>query len=485
MKRLAQARHVAVKDVRVARNWIGGWLLLLGAAVVSTAAPVHAADGAAALRGVLVVAVAMLLAALFVQYDAAVERDAFWVTRPLTPAAVWLGKVMVTAIVLMLPALAVQAVAVAAHDADFATHVRILAASGAILAFWTTFAMVVAASTRSMRMFVLVTVGLITAALVVNTAIVARSHGPGIAYTHGGGVALLDPAHPLWRVVWPVLLLAIAALQYRKGRAARPLVPIAAAGVILSLGLAAWLSAATRGTARSPHSDAVELTATLAYSGALDNGVARYALHMALPQTKPGERYTLDEARAWIIRSDGRRDDVGVVHPRGRSPVAVNLGPEQVMRLSTGGGILVVVGRLYRQQLRHLPPLPTEAGRVTAGAGVRARIVEWHAAYASVDIVITDVSDRRRGPTFDRYEFSLASAAGERRLSTYRTEGTSYSLVLPRAVRVERMSLQPAATRPGGHGAATTSAEVPPDAVLSIRIWHDVEQWPLTVRARF
>jgi hypothetical protein len=110
-------------------------------------------------------------------------------------------------------------------------------------------------------------------------------------------------------------------------------VPIAAAGVTLSLGLAAWLSpsAPARGTARSPHRDAVELIATIAYADALDNGMAQYALHVALPRTEPGERYAIDETRAWIVRSDGRRDDVGAVHPRGRSSVAVNLGPEQVI----------------------------------------------------------------------------------------------------------------------------------------------------------
>jgi ABC-type transport system involved in multi-copper enzyme maturation permease subunit len=151
MKRWAQALHVARKDVRFTR-----WLLLAyGALAVMVAASwqlwfwpplsysVFAGGG--------LVLLGMIIAAVVVQDDSPARNDAFWQTRPLDPAAVFMAKLAYVGAALLAVALVAQAVALLGFGIGAGELARLLGGSALLYGALLALALLAASLTRGKR----------------------------------------------------------------------------------------------------------------------------------------------------------------------------------------------------------------------------------------------------------------------------------------------------------------------------------------------
>jgi hypothetical protein len=487
MTRLAQAVHVAVKDVRLAGYWLVAWAALLGFALLSALRLAPDPAGGALVTAVLVVVGAIVLAAVLVQQDAPLEPDAFWATRPLAPSAVWLAKLLAVVVLVMLPTLAGQAMVLALHDADVATHLRILLASVALLLFWVAAGMVVAAATRSMRHFVLAMLAIAIGASLLLAALPARM-----------GAGLLSSAQPALGMLLPLLLLGIAALHYHVRRRTHRGPALLAAGAIVALWLG-LLPSAERWTA-SPdvRADALTLPAAIASVGDLHGGVQQHVLRVELPAPAPDQRHVIVPTHAYIQRADGRRDVVGLVQRQGimvavpaagaaiveptlAGDLAVNLDERAMQQLRSGDGRLVVLAELHLQQVSEFPPLPLTAGSTAAAHGARARIARWDPAHAAGDVVISEVSRPSMWRSPGRFEMAVATGAGEVPLHAQAASGSPNGMVVPSSTAwMTTFSIQPIATVGSGE-TAVDPADLPPDATLRIRTWRQLQRHPAVI----
>lgn len=89
MKWLSQVAHVAAKDARMTR-----WLALAYAVLVVAAAFQLGGGVLPALWSALATLLALTAIAQVVQDDPAIRDDAFWVSRPLSPSAVFVAKTL-------------------------------------------------------------------------------------------------------------------------------------------------------------------------------------------------------------------------------------------------------------------------------------------------------------------------------------------------------------------------------------------------------
>lgn len=155
MNAIAQALHVARKDVRAARWMLLAYLgLMLLAALraigVLGADPAGALDAAAP----LMILVGLVLAANIMHSDAATPT-AFWATRPLAPGSMTAGKLVVASLVL-LPAIAVQAYLLRLFEVPATDALASALRSGVRFGGWLLLAVLIGSVARSFKQFVLI-----------------------------------------------------------------------------------------------------------------------------------------------------------------------------------------------------------------------------------------------------------------------------------------------------------------------------------------
>ncbi len=174
MNAFAQVLHLLVNDVRRLR-----WLLLAYAACVVLAMvgalsfPTRASDWIE-MTPVLVFVTGLFLLASAVQADSPYRPDAFWVSKPIQPAAVLGAKLALAALVVALPVAALMWTLI---QIGFPSREYGSALGWASLSFasWLLLGMAIAALTHDLRSFANVLVGLAVLSLVGLLALLRRS----------------------------------------------------------------------------------------------------------------------------------------------------------------------------------------------------------------------------------------------------------------------------------------------------------------------
>ncbi len=211
MRWLSQVAHVAAKDARMTRWLAVGYAVLVALAAFQLGGGVLPAAWSA-----LAMLIVLLAIAQVVQDDPAIRDDAFWVSRPLSPSAVFTAKAL-TLLVAAAIALAGQAVLLARYAVTGSDLLHWLVGEWLTWLGMVGAAVIVAALTRDLRGFVIALIAVIVAYVVV-------------------GALLEDSIAPLFtRPDWVPPLgilvgsLAIAGYQYVSGRRLR------AAGLLVAL----------------------------------------------------------------------------------------------------------------------------------------------------------------------------------------------------------------------------------------------------------
>jgi hypothetical protein len=173
MNAFAQVRHLFVNDVRRLR-----WLLMAYAAcvVLATVGALSFSTrgmGWTEMTPVLVFVTGLFLLASAVQADSLYRPDAFWVSRPIQPAAVLGAKFALAALVVALPVagLTWTLIQIGLPPSEYGS---LLGSASLVLANLLLFGMAIAAVTRDLRSFVNVLVGLAALALVGSLVLFSR-----------------------------------------------------------------------------------------------------------------------------------------------------------------------------------------------------------------------------------------------------------------------------------------------------------------------
>ena len=121
----AAALHIAAKDVRQLRVWLGAFfaVVVLRAALVSSGFAVHTAavgrtsafDWTDATLGVLHLGLLVTIAVQLVHVDRLVSTTAFWLTRPLSRRSLLAAKLLTVSVCLVVVPFLLDAVVLAAH----------------------------------------------------------------------------------------------------------------------------------------------------------------------------------------------------------------------------------------------------------------------------------------------------------------------------------------------------------------------------------
>jgi len=152
MTPIAQALHVARKDLRESRWPISVYVALVALAIVAETRVSSAVSLWSIWMSMYFVVISgMVLVTILVQSDSPGRSDAFWATRPLKPTAVAMAKILVAAVVVLGLALVAQSFALSSFDLHGLALLRRLPAAGFAYACWLLVAMVLAAMTKDLK----------------------------------------------------------------------------------------------------------------------------------------------------------------------------------------------------------------------------------------------------------------------------------------------------------------------------------------------
>ncbi|CAN5880808.1 hypothetical protein BH23GEM9_BH23GEM9_26080 [soil metagenome] len=520
-----QVLHVAHKDVRMAR-----WLVLAYAAVVAlaTARAVGYLVTEPSSWGVtiLLVAVCMLLVAVLVQGDSPARSDAFWVTRPLRPSAVFAAKLLG---VLTLAGLALlgQALALLAYDIPAGDYLPQLARSALMFGLWLAAAGFVAALTRDLRMFVVAFVALLVASLTLVTLLMSRaSHVSGESEVMLVSVSA-GPGPGLVLVLLLIALVALVAHQYLTRHVVR--------GVVLGVGLVVALGAVLasmppaepapvdqrpvpvqqpRATAPLPaalHASvgSVRLQVSEAsrdFAGAGTSYWPHAIITIELEGASPAHRYLLEDAEAELHRQDGSVEPAfATVHAppypvpvpahEGRAQARVEVTAEQAAELRRGSARIVLHTRMDVAGLAEVGALPLAERGMLSFAGRRVRIArvredgvggqpEVHVASSTILPALGRAGDYGPFPRVRDFNYTLTHGrSGEPlRSAEIGFAGGDFSLVLPGPSIMGVITRLQVDTRQEDRP-AMDSGDLLRDAVLHVAIWQSLGNYPVSVTA--
>jgi hypothetical protein len=429
-----QVLHVARKDLRLT-----GWLILAYAVVVggATAAAVDRGrlSPASPLWVTGLVVLGMLLCALLVQADSPATGNAFWVSRPLSPLAVFSAKVLVAVLLLLGIPLGGQFLGLVAHDVAARDLPGLLAESALSYGQWLGLAAVLAALTRDLRTFV---VALVLFVLGWFGAMLAVLQHLARATTPGTSPPLLVTTAVL------VVALLVLAHQYVTRDVRRGVVLAAILAVVsLLLPLAVSPLPAATNAAGDLRSMAIRIDGVRLQRMVVGRVQAR--LQLSLAEFSRSYRYRLASSSATLHRPDGLTEEIAIDQPyfplhtpdlpstRGfrwldghdpaqghRSEVGVDLAPSQQEALSKGNSRVTLQGRIEAYEPRVVAVLPLLEGAAATRDGYSARIV--------------GVTRKPDGPSVEVRESSIASArTAEQRAGSdaFGWNSDSYALVNP------------------------------------------------------
>jgi hypothetical protein len=393
---LRQVMHVALKDARRA------WGTLLGCAVLAafaTASSVTLQDVGLGSFGwsLLFILLAMAHTVSLVQADSPSRADAFWVTRPLRPSAVFgaklvgillLGGIGLIGQVIVLSAFAVETRAYPALLGRSLVSVSISLAAIALLA----------ALTKDWR-------ALLVAAIAILVV-------PQLLFQGGAReLSLVEVAAPVMHNALVVAaLLLLLAHQYQTRRVLRGAAMTAAVviGASLLSSAASTRAPSLDRIARSaqPRSVPPVLLASLD-STSLGDGRTQLQVALAIDQPAADHRYRLVQHEVAIIDPDGSEQPLQVsnsptwiwvdagaepLNPPGMpggDRLFVERTPAQAHRLADGTARLVVRGYLEVQQATEPVIVPLQRGHTATAPGTRVRVLH---ARADADDVSIDLS---------------------------------------------------------------------------------------------
>ncbi|HSJ09481.1 MAG TPA: hypothetical protein VK928_06185, partial [Longimicrobiales bacterium] len=358
----------------------------------------------------LLVMTAMVLVATLVQEDSPARDDAFWVTKPLAPTAVFAAKLLVIALLATI-GLVGQALALNAHDVplhDFPAHLAKSAYSFA--AIIVTFA-VFAALTRNLRSLVVSVIVLFVLMQFIGTALMRADETPAGA-----------PAAPFVGAAMLAAMLLLIGHQYVTRRVRR--------GIALGLFIVAAFWAATAAFPRSAGVAPVvaaddylpsERFVARIITESLDYGHGQFRVVLVPALREADVRYRLLEPSALLIGEDGAVETLVVVSTSERigppaelpdgmrwhgapegfddATLGVNHRPGQVERIRAGTARLVIRGVIEQQERTSNLVLPLERGHTAAVQGTRLRVLRVGSGLEPViDLARTRVLEPARVP---------------------------------------------------------------------------------------
>lgn len=174
MNAFAQVRHLLFNDVRRLRWLIVAYVACVLLATVAALSFELLTPGWLALMPVLVFLTGFFLVASAVQADSPYRPDAFWVSRPIQPAAVLGAKLVLAALVVVLPVagLTWTLVHIGFPSSEYGST---LGPASLGFAAWLVAGMAIAAVTHDLRSFSNVFVGLMTFFMVASLVLLRRS----------------------------------------------------------------------------------------------------------------------------------------------------------------------------------------------------------------------------------------------------------------------------------------------------------------------
>jgi hypothetical protein len=481
---LGQVVHVARKDMGAV-----GWFLLAYAALLVSGAYLFltGAVGMAMATGLLSFLAAWLVVGVAVQADPPTRPDAFWVTRPLSPAAVFGAKLVAIAAVMGL-GLAAHLYVMHMHDVE--VH-EMLAESGAVLlslGSGLATALLVAALARDLAGFLAGSFGL----LVVLQAAALLLTSLGVEGTDP------SPGTVLYPVTWAVVVLGLASWQYRrrdvrKGR-------IALVGAVLVGAVAAHLLP-TMGS-RDVGTAAVEVTGRIEGELTSTGSTRQVRLHGTLPVRAPAEgtRPLLLAVSARIRMPDGREESVRLVdqsrammrgfaedpiysaaYPDGFPLSILHLTGPQWEALRAGTALVVVEGTAIIQRRRELASIAVDDRRVHTARGVRIRVDRADPTRGpGVAVTMSGVTGAGRAtqPGEDLSYLLVGASPGDTLRPQRRQSGSTRGTLVSRRAWSRNDVLR----LPVARGEAPIP-QWPEDARLRVSMWENVETYPVRITA--
>jgi energy-converting hydrogenase Eha subunit A len=159
MTGFAQVIHVVRKDLRQLRVLLLLYAVLIGISAENAFVRFENWNPLYALAVIFAFIVGMVIVAGLVQADSPTRSDAFWATRPLNPMAVLGAKVATTTIFILGVTLTVQAMELRTFDLSMGVELPMLVNSARSYALWLLIAMIVAAATPNLHIFIAALIG--------------------------------------------------------------------------------------------------------------------------------------------------------------------------------------------------------------------------------------------------------------------------------------------------------------------------------------
>ena len=515
MKWQAQVFHVARKDLRLA-----GWLILAYAAVVAgvTAGAVEwgiSTTAVAPLPTFGLVLLGMVLFAILVQSDSPARSDAFWVSRPLYPLAVFSAKILVAFLLLLGLPLLGQFVGLLAHDVTARDVPALLGDSALSYGSWLGMAAVIAALTRDLRTFLVVLV-LVTLGWFIGLQALGFLLNPPM--TPGPPPPLLVPAAII------AGMLSLLAHQYltrnvHRGILAAGLLTIVSILLSLVVPRSAWSVIPASGEVPN-HLRPVGLS----IEDVQLQGGSRVQVQLRLEGISPFHHYVFVSPIVHLYMPDGSAMSYAVTTApiwlstpnrhlnaefrwlgKQQSPEAythgffIDLPEAQIEVLARGGARLALQGHIEVREPRVMGSIPLKPGAIAVHEGRRIQIlaVERTAGTLTVEVRTStvalskfpDVEQSHSTPLWGS-PFAYAIVNREQKealaLDKGRSSGSSFGLVLPGPrTWTETIRLRPAPHYAGPQNRETAPPQISEEWLRRARLllvrWAPLGSYPVRI----
>ncbi len=405
MNTFAQVRHLLVNDVRRLR-WLlvayVGWVLL--ATVVALFFALRSA-GWPAMTPWIVFMTGFFLLASAVQADSPYRPDAFWVSRPIQPAAVLGAKLVLATLVVALPVagLTWTLVHIGLPTSDLGLTLEPAALD---YATWLVFGMAIAAVTPDFRSFASVLVGFIVLSMVVTLTLLRPS---------GSNVEANETAKMLTsglRYVGPLAVLVFVYLKRDAVRRAR-----AFGGALLAVSLVLAPYATPRSDSVVPAKETLQTTEApqislffdpaapndrpgtlrLHVSGKPWRNAARLVVtvNSLLVHAKDGTTFATQRVGPLVVRlRDSLPNGASLSDLNAFSSSALYLSPGEMRRLTSGIESIELVGTVEPYEVRIAAILPFTSGAQVRQGGTMFQVDSVERDPAVSSAVATTVSIR-------------------------------------------------------------------------------------------
>lgn len=458
MSWLREVLHVAGKDLRSLR-----WgLYLYALAVAGVTAWVRAGGWTSwdLLLPLALVLLGLVVAASLVQSDSPCRVDAFWVTRPLRPSAVFAAKALVVLGLVLGIGVLGQLTALVGWDLPARETLAVLGGSAVVFGSVLAAGLLVAALTRDLRSFALAMILLYVAWILGTFGVQTVARSAGLALGPPGPGSALSGTLGAFASAG---LLAVLAHQYVTRNRPRTLLLAAAwwtLVVVASLG--APPSAPPEATASDPLPEHLR-DARLAVEGMRPYGDGGRILVVRLKDPVPGHRYVLEAPILRLHEADGTESELpfpfdgpvalndrelpalatGAVSDRTR-PLGLQLSRDHWEALTGGEARLSLEGRMAVRKADVIAELALGSGQVVQRPGRRIRIggLEKQEGLPEVSLEETSIGSwrgvratARSGFSRDVLEVALVSPGSGEAARLAPGSGSAYSgvLVLPGA----------------------------------------------------